>query len=89
MRLKHQLCSQQRLFLVLPDMGPIDDIGDKLRSEGQFHLAAIHKRHLFLVHHEQVVAARLTGNIDVLAQLDIAVCSQDEQASVAPDTQVH
>src|ERR1700692_298042 len=68
-------------------MGPIDDVGNKLRSKRQLDLAAIHESHLFLVNHKQMVTTGFSANIDVLSQLDVAVGPEDEEPAIAPDTQ--
>ena len=52
LRLQNQFCGQQRLLLILRGMGSVYDVGDKLRSERQFHLVAIDVSGLLPIHNE-------------------------------------
>ena len=52
--------------------------------KGSAHVAAIDVARLLPIDQEEVVAAGSTADVDVLAQLDVAVGAEDGQASVAP-----
>ena len=53
----------------------------------QLHLAGVDVPRFLLIGEEQVTAARASGDVDVLADLDEAVGAEDGQAAVAPGRQ--
>jgi len=71
LRFQHEFRSEQSLLLVLRNVRPVHDVGDELRPKGQHHLVTIDIPDLLLVDDKQVIATRLSGDVDVLAQLHI------------------
>src|SRR5215831_16815219 len=65
-------------------MRPIYDIAYELRPEGQLDIVAIDIAHPFLIHDEEMIVFRAAGDIDVLAQFDVAVGAENEEPAVTP-----
>lgn len=84
LRGEHQFRRQQRLRLILRDVGTFDDVADELRPERQRQVAAIHILHTLAVGQEQVIAPRPPCHVDIFAQLDRSLGTDDEQPPVAP-----
>ena len=58
-------------------LGAVADVGNELAGVGQLDAAAIDPRHGLAVDQEQVIDAGLAGDIDVFAQLEIALGAED------------
>src|SRR5215469_7298511 len=82
-----QFGCQEALLLVLCHMCAVHHIRHKLRPERQRHAGAVNVPGLLSIYQEKVVALVLHGHIGVLANLDISVSAQDEEAAVAPRPQ--
>ena len=65
----------------------VEDVVDQLPAVRQRPPLQSMYRVPLLIDKQQVVAARPAGNVDVLAQLDVAIAAQDERTPVAPDAQ--
>ncbi len=66
---------------------PLEDVGDELLAIGQRLLATVDVPSLLLVHQEQVIAAGPPGNVNVLADLDVAFGAKNRQSHVTPGSQ--
>src|SRR5215831_7443145 len=75
--LQHQLHREERVRLRHRRLRAIDHVGDQTRAERQLDVVAVDVAHLLLIDDEQVIAAGTPGDVDVLAQLDVAVGAQD------------
>ena len=85
--LQYQLRRKQCLRLRLSSLGSVDDVGDELRTEGQWNIAAIDIADLLLIDDEEMIASRASGDVRVFAQLDIAFGAEDEEPAVAPGSE--
>ena len=68
-------------------LGAVQHVGDEAAPERQIDVRAVDVARLLLIDEEQMVAAGPAGDIDVFAQLDVAVGAEDGQTSVAPGRQ--
>ncbi|EGE55414.1 hypothetical protein RHECNPAF_930061 [Rhizobium etli CNPAF512] len=65
----------------------VADVGGESIEIIEFLAAAIDMGHFLAVDEEEVILARPAGNVDVFAQLDITLGTEDGQASIAPGRQ--
>ena len=65
-------------------LGAVEHVGNKVRRIRQISIAAVDVASLLFVYQEQMVCARAACDVDVLAQLDIAICAKDGQPPIAP-----
>src|ERR1017187_2634093 len=81
-----ELRGEQALCLVLGCVRAVDDVGDELRAEREGQVIAVDVAGLFGVHEVEVIAALVfgVGDVGVLADFDVAVGTEDEEAAVAP-----
>ena len=66
-------------------LGAVEDVGDQLAAIGPVDCGAVDALDALLVDEDQVVPAWLSGHIDVFPELDVALGTEDREASVAPD----
>src|SRR6185312_3914761 len=98
-----KLSGQQTLRLVLRDVCAVDDVGDELGTEGQRHVVAVDGARAVFVDEKQIIAVRLVdaairvfeqpvglrlnSDVGVLADLDVTISPEDEEAPIAPGTE--
>src|SRR5205085_3864459 len=64
--------------------GAIEDVVDQLLTVGQGFFLAVDVARFFFIYDVEVIAAGVTGDVDVLANLDVSIRAQNGQASVSP-----
>ena len=65
-------------------LGALEDVGDQALIVGQGRLPAVDVAGRLAVDQEQVIGAVAPGDVDVLAELDVALGAEDRAAAVAP-----
>src|SRR5579863_7113752 len=66
-------------------LGPVQAVKNELPEKREANLPG--QREILFplgIDQEQLIAAGFAGDVDILAQFDIAGCAQDHRASVAP-----
>src|SRR5512133_2261925 len=82
-----QLGGQETVLLRKGGFRAVDDVVDQLPAVRQGFPAAVDMLGALVIDQQQMVATRPAGNVDVFAQLDVAIAAQDESTPVAPDTE--
>ncbi len=85
--LQRQLGGEEAVLLAHRGLGPVQHVVDQPRAVGQRLGAAVDVLRAFAIDEEEVVAAGPAGDVDVLAQLDVALGAEDRQPPVAPHAQ--
>src|SRR5260221_2473735 len=87
LRLQPKLAGEEAMGLAHRRLAALDDVANESGAVGQGGGAAIDALGALLVDQEKVVGARLAGDVDIFAGLDIALGAEDDQPAVAPDAE--
>src|SRR5258708_38438460 len=84
LRANRELGGEEAMLLRHRRLGAIQHVVDELASVWRLHSLAVDVVRSLLVDDEEMVAARPSGDVDILPQLDVAVGAEDGDPAVAP-----